>query len=52
MRKLATVLGGFIGSSIGWWLGSSFGIMTAFILSTIGTGFGIYAGIRLIQRME
>jgi len=35
----STILG-----SVGWWLGGMIGTMTAFMLSTIGTGVGVYLG--------
>ena len=39
---------GFIGASVvgavGWWLGERVGFMTAFMLSMVGTGIGMYAG--------
>ena len=43
----ATVLG-----SIGWWLGERFGFVTAFVLSMIGTGFGMYYGVKLARHYE
>lgn len=45
--KIMILLGSTIGSSIGWWIGSFDGTMMAFFVSTIGTGFGIWAGRRL-----
>lgn len=44
MAKLLGWLGAFVGSAFGWWGGAHAGIMTAFVLSTIGTGVGLYAG--------
>ncbi|MEP6692235.1 MAG: hypothetical protein ABJD07_13830 [Gemmatimonadaceae bacterium] len=42
---------GFIGMNIagglGWWVGAYFGLWTAFFVSTVGTGFGLWAGRRL-----
>jgi len=38
------MLGATVGGAIGWWLGARVGIMTAFIVSMVGTGLGIYAG--------
>jgi len=52
VRKLITLGTTFIGSSIGWWLGAFIGTMTAFLLSIVGLGVGLYAGIRLAQRFE
>jgi hypothetical protein len=43
VRKLAILLGATIGGAIGWWLGAFAGTMTAFVVSMIGTGIGIYA---------
>jgi hypothetical protein len=41
---------GFVGASVvgtvGWWLGERVGFMTAFSLSMLGTGIGLYAGRR------
>lgn len=34
-------------SYVGWWLGEDHGIMTAFLLSTLGGAAGILAGIKL-----
>jgi len=50
MRKLLTFVGGTIGSYPGWALGAPIGTMTAFMVSMVGTGLGIYAGFRLAQR--
>lgn len=44
MSKLLTFLGATVGGAIGWWLGARVGIMTAFFVSMLGTGVGIYAG--------
>lgn len=44
MTKILGTLGSFVGGSIGWWMGAGFGTMTAFIVSIIGTGVGIYLG--------
>jgi hypothetical protein len=42
MRKVIGFLGATLGGAVGWWLGVRFGTMTAFILSTIASGFGLY----------
>lgn len=44
MGKLTNFIGATIGGSIGWWAGERVGFMTAFILSMVGTGVGIYFG--------
>jgi membrane protein YqaA with SNARE-associated domain len=41
MSKLLWLVGSTVGGALGWWLGQFFGTMTAYILSTIGTGLGI-----------
>lgn len=47
MTKLFGYAGSVVGSTLGWWVGALFGTMTAFLLSIVGTGVGIYVG-RLI----
>ena len=52
MRKPLTFMGSFIGSYLGWYLGSKIGGMTtAFIVSVIGLGAGIYFSGRLAERL-
>lgn len=48
---LLSLLGALFGGWIGWWLGDFVGLMTAFFLSTIASGVGLYAGRRLAQWM-
>jgi hypothetical protein len=40
----ATLLGG-----LGWWIGERVGVMTAFMVSMVGTGVGLYLGRRLAR---
>jgi hypothetical protein len=42
LAKLLWLLGATAGGAIGWWLGALAGVMTAVVLSAIGTGAGIY----------
>ena len=42
LRKVAGFIGATVGGAAGWWLGARFGVMTAFVLSMVGTGVGIY----------
>ena len=49
MRKLFSFVGATIGSYAGWFLGAKVGFTTAFMLSMVGTGIGIYYG-RMIAR--
>lgn len=52
MTKLLGFVGATVGSYVGWWAGAGIGITTAFMLSMVGTGAGIYAGRRFAQRYE
>ncbi len=49
MSKLFALIGATVGGAIGWWLGARVGVMTAFVLSLVGTGFGMYAGGRIAR---
>ena len=51
MTKLMGFLGATIGGYVGWALGARFGVMTAFMLSMVGTGLGIYVGRRIARDM-
>jgi hypothetical protein len=42
MVKILLLLGAILGGALGWWLGDQIGIMTAYFLSVIGTGLGMY----------
>ena len=46
MTKVFGFIGATLGSSLGWWIGQREGFMTAFLLSIVGTGFGLYFGRR------
>jgi hypothetical protein len=50
MQKLLTTLGMTIGGYIGWIVGAPVGIFTAFVVSMVGTGAGLYAARRLAER--
>jgi hypothetical protein len=50
LQKLLTMLGMTIGGYIGWLIGAPVGIFTAFILSMVGTGAGVYAARRFAER--
>ena len=50
--KICGSIGGFLGSSIGWWLGQPGGMMTAFMVSMVGTGLGIYAGRKVAASLD
>jgi uncharacterized membrane protein YeaQ/YmgE (transglycosylase-associated protein family) len=44
MTRLFGFIGATVGSALGWWAGAPVGTMTAFMLSTVGTGVGMYVG--------
>lgn len=50
MIKLLVMLCTTVGSAAGWWLGARLGIMSAFSLSMVGFGIGMWGGRRLGQR--
>ena len=49
MNRIVILLAASVGGWIGWWLGEAGGIFVAFVLSMIGTGIGMYAGIRFVR---
>jgi hypothetical protein len=50
MKKLFAFLGATIVGWVGWWLGAFVGTMTAFTVSMVGTGVGMYFGAQLASR--
>ena len=50
MGKLFSFIGATIGSYAGWALGAPVGFTTAFMVSMVGTGIGIYFGRSLAKR--
>jgi uncharacterized membrane protein YeaQ/YmgE (transglycosylase-associated protein family) len=52
MTKLLGFVGATVGSYAGWALGAHVGLTTAFMVSMVGTGVGLYAGRRFAQRYE
>jgi len=47
MNKLCITVGICVFGSIGWWLGSKVGLMTAYIVSSLGSMVGVYVGWRI-----
>jgi len=47
VTRLLGLVGGTLGSAVGWWLGAHVGLMTAVLVSAVGTGLGMWAGVRL-----
>lgn len=52
MKKLIVMLVSTVTSAIGWWIGARAGIMTAFIVSMVGLGVGIWWGARMASNLE
>lgn len=52
LQKMLGFIGATAGGAIGWWAGEGAGLMTAFMLSMVGTGLGIYAGMRVARHYE
>jgi hypothetical protein len=50
MSKLASFIGMTVGGAIGWYAGNIVGYMTAFILSCVGSGVGLYLARRAAQQ--
>ena len=50
MSKLLIFIGITVGGWVGWWLGERFGIMAAFVLSTLGSLGGVVLGWRIGRR--
>lgn len=49
MSKLYSFVGATILGYVGWFIGAKVGMATAFILSMVGTGIGIYYGRKIAQ---
>jgi len=44
-------VGASIGGALGWWVGDREGLFTAFLVSMVGTGVGLYLGRRMAGRL-
>lgn len=49
MLKFYSFIGATVGSYAGWLLGATIGFTTAFMISMVGTGLGIYAGLKVAK---
>jgi hypothetical protein len=49
MEKLLGFIGATALGSVGWWAGERMGVMTAFVVSMVGTGVGLYLGRRVAR---
>ena len=52
MTKLFGFIGATVGGYLGWWVGAPAGVMTAFMVSMVGTGAGMYVGRRVASHYE
>jgi hypothetical protein len=50
LKKVCVMIGSTIGGSLGWSAGSGIGFMTAFMISMVCTGIGMYAGFKVAER--
>lgn len=51
MRGILNFIGMTVGGWIGWALGATVSIFTAFVVGMVGTGLGLYAAQRLTKRL-
>ena len=51
MNKLLGWTGATLGGALGWWAGARGGVFTAFLLSIVGTGLGLYLGRWAAERL-
>jgi hypothetical protein len=50
VTRLLIACSTFVLGSVGWYVGESIGLFTAFALSMVGTGVGVYVGKQLSER--
>ena len=50
MSRLLVGISTVVLGTLGWYVGSPVGLFTAFVLSMVGTGVGLYAARRLAER--
>ncbi len=50
MKKMMTLIFATAFGSVGWALGRHIGFVTAYMFSCVGSGVGIYTGIRFTKR--
>jgi len=50
MRKICLFVFITLGGSLGWWLGDSFGVMTAYCISVLGSVAGVLVGCAFNRR--
>lgn len=50
MKKLCLFIFVSLGGYLGWWIGDSFGIMTAYFVSLVGSLAGVIVGCIINRR--
>ncbi|HNV77533.1 MAG: hypothetical protein IPF87_23470 [Gemmatimonadetes bacterium] len=51
MHKLIALITTTVGSAAGWWIGAHIGIMTAFVVSMVGFGAGLWGARRFMEHL-
>jgi hypothetical protein len=51
MKGILNFIGMTIGGWLGWAAGARISVFTAYMVSMVGTGLGLYAAIRLTKRI-
>jgi len=51
MKGILNLIGMSAGGWLGWWLGAQVSLFTAFMISMVGTGVGLYAAQRTVKRL-
>ena len=52
MKKWFSFAGATVGGYAGWYLAEAGGFFLAFVVSMIGTGIGMYFGVKIAKRYE
>lgn len=51
MKGILNFLGMTIGGWMGWSIGAPISVFTAYMVSIVGTGLGLYVAIRVTRRL-
>ncbi len=51
MKGFLNLIGMSVGGWLGWWLGAQISLFTAFMVSMVGTGIGLYYTVRAVKRL-
>ncbi|HSG07000.1 MAG TPA: hypothetical protein VLA36_01495, partial [Longimicrobiales bacterium] len=51
MKSILNLMGMTIGGWIGWAMGAQVSVFTAYMVSIVGTGLGLYAAIRTTKHL-